>query len=134
MLLWLCANTRFGNRYAFCGIILLYEIVSVQKEEWKLHQLECQAMAALAEDRKKMLTPTIRLMVRLVLKRKLQNEKVAAGIVATRNSHFANFACKKTCLVFQLFSFDISSSGEILNCRAISDACDFCRNLHASCV
>ncbi|TVU45471.1 hypothetical protein EJB05_04960, partial [Eragrostis curvula] len=46
-----------------------------QKEEWKLHQLECQAMAALTEDRKKMLTPTIRLMVRLVLKRKLQNAK-----------------------------------------------------------
>lgn len=47
-----------------------------QKEEWKLHQLECRAMAALTEDRKKMLTPTIRLMVRLALKRKLQNEKV----------------------------------------------------------
>ncbi|CAD6206318.1 unnamed protein product [Miscanthus lutarioriparius] len=47
-----------------------------QKEEWKLHQLECRAMAALTEDRKRMLTPTIRLMVRLVLKRKLQNEKV----------------------------------------------------------
>ncbi|KAJ1293970.1 hypothetical protein BS78_01G111000 [Paspalum vaginatum] len=46
-----------------------------QKEEWKLHQLECRAMAALSEDRKKMLTPTIRLMVRLVLRRKLQNEK-----------------------------------------------------------
>ncbi|TKV91821.1 hypothetical protein SEVIR_9G123000v4 [Setaria viridis] len=46
-----------------------------QKEEWKLHQLECRVMAALTEDRKKMLTPTIRLMVRLVLKRKLQNEK-----------------------------------------------------------
>ncbi|AQK63624.1 Histone-lysine N-methyltransferase ASHR1 [Zea mays] len=47
------------------------------KEEWKLHQLECRAMAALTEDRKKMLTPTIRLMVRLALKRKLQNEKMA---------------------------------------------------------
>lgn len=47
-----------------------------QKEEWKLHQLECRAMTALTEDRKKMLTPTIRLMVRLALKRKLQNEKV----------------------------------------------------------
>lgn len=46
-----------------------------QKEEWKLHQLECQAIAALTEDRKKMLTPTIRLMVRLILRRKLQNDK-----------------------------------------------------------
>ncbi|PWZ21849.1 Histone-lysine N-methyltransferase ASHR1 [Zea mays] len=51
-----------------------------QKEEWKLHQLECRAMAALTEDRKKMLTPTIRLMVRLALKRKLQNEKVLSAL------------------------------------------------------
>lgn len=52
----------------------------VQKEEWKLHQLECRAMTALTEDRKKMLTPTIRLMVRLALKRKLQNEKVLSAL------------------------------------------------------
>ena len=55
----------------------------VQKAEWKLHQLECRAMEALTEDRKKMLTPTIRLMVRLVLKRKLQYEKVLTGFVLT---------------------------------------------------
>nr|CAD1832952.1 unnamed protein product [Ananas comosus var. bracteatus] len=47
-----------------------------QRAEWKLHQLECQVLAALSEDRKKMLTPAIRLMVRLVLRKKLQNEKV----------------------------------------------------------
>jgi [histone H3]-lysine4/36 N-trimethyltransferase SMYD len=50
--------------------------MSFQKEEWKLHQFECQAMVTLTEDRRKVLTPTIRLMVRLVLKRKLQNEEV----------------------------------------------------------
>ena len=60
-----------------CGMLL------VQKVEWKLHQLECRAMAALTEDRKKMLTPTIRLMVRLVLKRKLQYEKVLTSFVLT---------------------------------------------------
>lgn len=53
----------------YCGNIC-------QKSEWKLHQLECRALAALSEDRKKMLTPTIRLMVRLILRRKLQNEQV----------------------------------------------------------
>ncbi|VAH95250.1 unnamed protein product [Triticum turgidum subsp. durum] len=47
------------------------------KEEWKLHQLECQAISALTEERKKMLTPTIRLMVKLILRRKLQSEKMA---------------------------------------------------------
>nr|XP_020190671.1 histone-lysine N-methyltransferase ASHR1 isoform X3 [Aegilops tauschii subsp. strangulata] len=52
----------------YCGSVC-------QKEEWKLHQLECQAISALTEERKKMLTPTIRLMVKLILRRKLQSEK-----------------------------------------------------------
>ncbi|KAG0485280.1 hypothetical protein HPP92_009359 [Vanilla planifolia] len=47
-----------------------------QKSEWKLHQLECRALAMLSDDRKKMLTPTIKLVVRLVLRRKLQNDWV----------------------------------------------------------
>nr|XP_010926450.1 histone-lysine N-methyltransferase ASHR1 isoform X1 [Elaeis guineensis] len=47
-----------------------------QRSEWKLHQLECQALVALSEERKKKLTPTIRLMVRLMLRRKLQSEQV----------------------------------------------------------
>nr|XP_010926453.1 histone-lysine N-methyltransferase ASHR1 isoform X2 [Elaeis guineensis] len=50
-----------------------------QRSEWKLHQLECQALVALSEERKKKLTPTIRLMVRLMLRRKLQSEQVACN-------------------------------------------------------
>jgi hypothetical protein len=76
----------FSNYHAF-DILLFFSFCQcnmlVQKEGWKLHQLECRAMAALTEDRKKMLTPTIRLMVRLVLKRKLQNEKVVSGFGLT---------------------------------------------------
>lgn len=47
-----------------------------QKSEWKLHQEECKALSALPVDRKKKLTPTIRLMMRLLLKKKLQDENV----------------------------------------------------------
>ncbi|KAI3834983.1 hypothetical protein MKX03_007276 [Papaver bracteatum] len=47
-----------------------------QKSEWKLHRLECQALAGLNKERRKSLTPSLRLMVRLYLKRKLQNEQV----------------------------------------------------------
>ncbi|OMO50097.1 hypothetical protein COLO4_38233 [Corchorus olitorius] len=47
-----------------------------QKLEWKLHRLECQALAKLDKERRKSVTPTIRMMVKLYLKRKLQNEKV----------------------------------------------------------
>ncbi|MCL7044521.1 hypothetical protein MKW94_030066 [Papaver nudicaule] len=47
-----------------------------QKSEWKLHRLECQAIAGLSKERRKSLTPSLRLMVRLYLKRKLQNDRV----------------------------------------------------------
>ncbi|KAK3019765.1 hypothetical protein RJ639_003752 [Escallonia herrerae] len=49
---------------------------SAQKSDWKLHSLECQALARLGKDRLKYLTPSIRLMVKLYLKRKLQTEKM----------------------------------------------------------
>ncbi|XP_077213980.1 SET domain group 37 isoform X2 [Tasmannia lanceolata] len=53
----------------YCGSIC-------QKSEWKLHQLECRALVRLSEDRRKMVTPSIRLMIRLLLKGKLQVEEV----------------------------------------------------------
>ncbi|KAK6246149.1 hypothetical protein SCA6_009239 [Theobroma cacao] len=47
-----------------------------QKLEWKLHRLECQALAKLDKERRKSVTPTIRMMVKLYLRRKLQSERV----------------------------------------------------------
>ncbi|KAJ4972812.1 hypothetical protein NE237_005986 [Protea cynaroides] len=47
-----------------------------QKSEWKLHRLECQALARLSKDRRKSVSPSIRLMMRLYLKRKLQSDQV----------------------------------------------------------
>uniref|UniRef100_A0A0A9FR37 MYND-type domain-containing protein n=1 Tax=Arundo donax TaxID=35708 RepID=A0A0A9FR37_ARUDO len=69
-----CFSSSSLKKCSVCRVAW-YCSSACQKKEWKLHQLECQAMAALTEDRKKMLTPTICLMVRLVIKRKLQNEK-----------------------------------------------------------
>nr|CAB3499011.1 unnamed protein product [Digitaria exilis] len=73
-----CDHCFASNNLKKCSVcrVTWYCSSDCQKKEWKQHQLECRAMAALPEDRKKMLTPTIRLMVRLILKRKLQNEKV----------------------------------------------------------
>ncbi|XP_078155375.1 SET domain group 37 isoform X2 [Carex rostrata] len=53
----------------YCGPIC-------QRSEWKLHQVECKALMALSDERKKMLTSTIRLMVRLILQAKLQQDQV----------------------------------------------------------
>lgn len=47
-----------------------------QKSEWKLHRLECIALSRLEKEKRKAVTPSIRLMVRLYLRRKLQNEMV----------------------------------------------------------
>lgn len=47
-----------------------------QKSEWKLHRLECNALSRLEKEKRKAVTPSIRLMVRLYLRRKLQNEMV----------------------------------------------------------
>uniref|UniRef100_A0A0D9ZC67 MYND-type domain-containing protein n=1 Tax=Oryza glumipatula TaxID=40148 RepID=A0A0D9ZC67_9ORYZ len=74
-----CDNCFASRNLRKCSVcrVAWYCGSACQREEWKLHQLECRAIAALTEDRKKMLTPTIRLMVRLVLRRKLQDDKMA---------------------------------------------------------
>ncbi|KAJ9166618.1 hypothetical protein P3X46_021339 [Hevea brasiliensis] len=55
-----------------------------QKSEWKLHRLECDALSKLDKDRRKSVTPSIRLMVKLYLWRKLQSEKTISA-TATDN-------------------------------------------------
>ncbi|KOM41628.1 hypothetical protein LR48_Vigan04g182600 [Vigna angularis] len=49
---------------------------AVQRSEWKLHRLECEVVSRLDKDKRKSVTPSIRLMVRLYLRRKLQDDKV----------------------------------------------------------
>ncbi|XP_015571533.1 histone-lysine N-methyltransferase ASHR1 isoform X3 [Ricinus communis] len=54
------------------------------KLEWKLHRIECEALSKLDKDRRKYVTPSIRLMVRLLIRRKLQSEKIISS-TATDN-------------------------------------------------
>ncbi|XP_071703585.1 histone-lysine N-methyltransferase ASHR1-like [Rutidosis leptorrhynchoides] len=53
----------------YCG-------TTCQKSDWKMHRLECKLLAKLDKNRIRSYTPVIRLMVKLYLRRKLQNEKV----------------------------------------------------------
>jgi SET and MYND domain-containing protein len=48
----------------------------IQKSEWKLHRLECEALSRLDNLKRKSVTPSIRLMLKLYIRRKLQDEKV----------------------------------------------------------
>ncbi|PKA53505.1 Histone-lysine N-methyltransferase ASHR1 [Apostasia shenzhenica] len=68
-----CFTSSNLRKCSGCRIVW-YCGTGCQKLEWKLHRLECKAFAALSEDREKMLTPTVRLMAKLVLRRKLQND------------------------------------------------------------
>ncbi|GAB2235212.1 hypothetical protein Droror1_Dr00027706 [Drosera rotundifolia] len=52
-----------------------------QKSDWKLHRVECQALSKLEKERLKSLTPSVRLMVKLYLRRKLESEKVVPASV-----------------------------------------------------
>ncbi|KNA09525.1 hypothetical protein SOVF_152750 [Spinacia oleracea] len=52
-----------------------------QKADWTLHRVECQALSKLEKERQKYLTPSIRLMVKLYLRRKLQDQKVIPNTV-----------------------------------------------------
>ncbi|WJX39177.1 Histone-lysine N-methyltransferase ashr1 [Trifolium repens] len=48
----------------------------IQKSEWKLHCLECEALSRLDNLKRKSVTPSIRLMLKLYIRRKLQDEKI----------------------------------------------------------
>ncbi|CAN8257745.1 unnamed protein product [Cochlearia groenlandica] len=56
--------------------VVLYCGSSCQKLEWKLHSHECKALTRLDKEKRKLVTPTIRLMVKLYIKKKLQYDKV----------------------------------------------------------
>lgn len=55
-----------------------------QKLDWKLHRLECQVLSRLDQEKRKSVTPSIRLMLKLYLRRKLQNDN-AIPSTATDN-------------------------------------------------
>ncbi|XP_027329451.1 histone-lysine N-methyltransferase ASHR1 isoform X2 [Abrus precatorius] len=70
-----CFATTNLSRCSSCKLVS-YCGTSCQKSEWKLHRLECEALSRLDKDKRKSVTPSIRLMVKLYVRRKLQNDKV----------------------------------------------------------
>ncbi len=65
------------------GVVCLFE----QKKEWLLHKYECQATVKLFKEKQRTLTSSLRLMLRLWIKRRLQAEGVSECIyIATSSS------------------------------------------------
>ncbi|CAH8262559.1 unnamed protein product [Arabidopsis lyrata] len=70
-----CFKTNNLKKCSGCQVVW-YCGSFCQKSEWKLHRHECKALTRLEKEKRKFVTPTIRLMVKLYIKRNLQNEKV----------------------------------------------------------
>ncbi|CAN6869884.1 unnamed protein product [Brassica oleracea] len=70
-----CFKTDGLKKCSGCQVVW-YCGSSCQKSEWKLHRHECKALCRLEKEKRMLVTPTIRLMVKLYLKRNFQNEKV----------------------------------------------------------
>ncbi|KAL6296880.1 hypothetical protein ACE6H2_005022 [Prunus campanulata] len=70
-----CFESSNLKKCSACQVVY-YCSNSCQKSEWKLHRLECEALSKLHRERRMAVTPSIRLMIKLYLRTKLQTEKV----------------------------------------------------------
>ncbi|KAK6114806.1 hypothetical protein DH2020_007075 [Rehmannia glutinosa] len=72
---WCFSSTNL-KKCSACHVVW-YCSSTCQKSDWKLHCVECQALKKVDKERLKSITPSIRLMVRLCIRRKLENQKMA---------------------------------------------------------
>ncbi|GAU45405.1 hypothetical protein TSUD_134220, partial [Trifolium subterraneum] len=70
-----CFATTNLSKCSRCQVVW-YCGIPCQKSEWKLHRLECEALTRLDNLKRKSVTPSIRLMLKLYIRRKLQDEKI----------------------------------------------------------
>ncbi|KAL0360184.1 UNVERIFIED_CONTAM: Histone-lysine N-methyltransferase ASHR1 [Sesamum radiatum] len=70
-----CFSSSNLKKCSACHVVW-YCSSKCQKSDWKLHSVECRALSKIDKDRLKSLTPSIRLMVRLYIRRKLEHEKI----------------------------------------------------------
>ncbi|RZC06888.1 Histone-lysine N-methyltransferase ASHR1 [Glycine soja] len=81
-----------------------------ERSEWKLHRLECQVLSRLDHDKRKSLTPSIRLMLRLHLRRKLQNDKI---VPSTAMDNYNLVEALVACILFiTIFTANMSDITE----------------------
>ncbi|KAK6132375.1 hypothetical protein DH2020_033896 [Rehmannia glutinosa] len=70
---WCFSSTNL-KKCSACHVVWYCSSIC-QKSDWKLHCVECQALKKVDKERLKSITPSIRLMVRLCIRRKLENQK-----------------------------------------------------------
>ncbi|KAM5564144.1 histone-lysine N-methyltransferase ASHR1-like [Rosa sericea] len=69
-----CFESSHLKKCSGCQVVY-YCSSTCQKSEWKLHRLECQALSKLPKEKRRAVTPSLRLMIRLYCRSKLQSQK-----------------------------------------------------------
>ncbi|GAB2290844.1 hypothetical protein Dimus_025108 [Dionaea muscipula] len=77
----ICFTSSALKRCSSCHVVW-YCGSMCQKSDWKLHRVECQTMSKLEKKRLKSLTPSVRLMVKLYLRRRLEKKEVIPATVS----------------------------------------------------
>ncbi|KAL3641315.1 Histone-lysine N-methyltransferase ashr1 [Castilleja foliolosa] len=70
-----CFSSVNLKKCSACHVVY-YCSSKCQKSDWKMHSVECQALKKVEQERLKLLTPSIRLMVRLCIRQKLEIQKI----------------------------------------------------------
>ncbi|XP_050365996.1 histone-lysine N-methyltransferase ASHR1-like [Argentina anserina] len=89
--------------------VVFYCSAACQKSEWKLHRVECEALSKLPKEKRRAVTPSLRLMIRLYCRSKLQSQKAIAvsamdnyGLVEALVAHMSEVDEKQKVLYAQM--------------------------------
>ncbi|KAH9299492.1 hypothetical protein KI387_031174, partial [Taxus chinensis] len=113
-----------------------------QRNKWKLHQHECKAVMCLKEEKQQIPTPSLRLMLRLLIKRKLQNDGVIAETMMDNYmlfealpTHMSDVDEKRLVLYAQMANLVniIKPSEEVTIKEITQNFCRFACNAHTIC-
>ncbi|EYU22920.1 hypothetical protein ABFS82_03G103400 [Erythranthe guttata] len=81
-----CFSSNTLKACSACRVVW-YCSSNCQKSDWKFHRIECRTLSKVDKERVKLLTPSVRLMVKLCIRRKLEIEKIFPATVADNYKH-----------------------------------------------
>ncbi|KAL7118030.1 hypothetical protein ACP275_03G110000 [Erythranthe tilingii] len=81
-----CFSSNTLKACSACRVVW-YCSSNCQKSDWKFHRVECRTLSKVDKERVKLLTPSVRLMVKLCIRRKLEIEKIFPATVADNYKH-----------------------------------------------
>ncbi|KAL6217173.1 hypothetical protein ACLB2K_010390 [Fragaria x ananassa] len=103
-----CFESSHLKKCSRCQVVY-YCSATCQKSEWKLHRLECEALSKVPKEKRRAVTPSLRLMIRLYCRSKLQSQKTIPasamdnyGLVEALVAHMSEVDEKQMVLYAQM--------------------------------